>query len=118
MEAGAISFLYKDADEDDLLSAIRLAMKAVRLLAPEAMQALVRETVPKTNAPSVEALTNREREILTLVSQGMTNPQIAEKLVISPSTVHFHIHNTLAKLQAETRAEAVAIAIRNDLIQN
>jgi DNA-binding NarL/FixJ family response regulator len=51
------------------------------------------------------------------VAQGMTNPQIAEQLVISPSTVNFHIHNILPKLQAGTRTEAVRIAIQNKVIE-
>ena len=61
-------------------------------------------------------LTQREQEILGLLTRGLTNPQIADKLVISVSTVNFHVHNILDKLGAKTRTEAVTIAVREGLI--
>jgi NarL family two-component system response regulator LiaR len=85
-------------------------------VAPAALQALVKQANKRTEPADITPLTKREQEILTLVARGMTNPQIADQLVISPSTVQFHMHNILAKLQVQTRTEAVAVAIQNKLI--
>jgi NarL family two-component system response regulator LiaR len=114
MAAGAIGYLYKDAEEEELIGAIHAAYEGRSIVAPEAMQALVNQIARKEE---LEPLTKRELEILALVAQGMTNPQIAEQLVISPSTVNFHLHNILPKLQAGTRTEAVRIAIQNKVIE-
>jgi DNA-binding NarL/FixJ family response regulator len=116
MAAGAIGYLFKDADEEELIGAVRGAYEGRSMLAKEAMQALVNQAVRKEEQATLEPLTKRELEILALVAQGMTNPQIAEQLVISRSTVNFHLHNILPKLQAGTRTEAVRIAIQNKLI--
>jgi NarL family two-component system response regulator LiaR len=115
--SGAIGYLYKDVNEEELIGVIRAAYEGRSTLAPEAMQALVNQAARKGEPATLEPLTKRELEILTLVAQGMTNPQIAEQLVISPSTVNFHIHNILPKLQAGTRTEAVRIAIQNKVIE-
>jgi DNA-binding NarL/FixJ family response regulator len=117
MASGAIGYLYKDVNEEELIGAIRSAYEGRSTLAPEAMQALVNQASRKGEQATLESLTKRELEILTLVAQGMTNPQIAQQLVISPSTVNFHIHNILPKLQAGTRTEAVRIAIQNKVIE-
>lgn len=117
MAAGAIGFLYKDVEEEELIDAIRAANEGRPVLVPEAMQALVKQAASQGNNSALESLTPREEEILTLVAQGMTNPQIAEHLVLSPSTISFHMNNILNKLQVRTRAEAVAIAIQNGIIQ-
>jgi NarL family two-component system response regulator LiaR len=61
-------------------------------------------------------LTESEREVLTLMAEGMTNPQISERLVISPSTVRFHVSNILHKLDVTTRTKAVALAMRQHLV--
>jgi NarL family two-component system response regulator LiaR len=116
LEAGAVGYLYKDVEEEELIGAIRAAKEGRSVLAPEAMQALVKQVSKQEDSNAVEPLTPREEEILTLVAQGMTNPQIAEHLTISPSTVHFHVHNILAKLQVQSRTEAVVVAIQNKLI--
>ena len=116
IEAGAVGYLYKDVEEEELIGAIRAANEGRSVLAPEAMQALIHRAAGPPDPSTIEPLTKREREILSLVAQGMTNPQIAAQLVISPSTVSFHVHNILGKLQAQTRTEAVAMAIQNKLI--
>jgi NarL family two-component system response regulator LiaR len=116
IEAGAVGYLYKDVEEDELIDAIRSAREGRPVLAPEAMKALMDRTVAPVELPAVEPLTKREREVLSLVAQGMTNPQIAEQLVISTSTVQFHVHNILGKLGVGTRTEAVAMAIQSKLI--
>lgn len=117
MSAGAIGYLYKDVAEEELIHAIRAAKEGRSVLAPEAMQALVKQAGAQENNPQVESLTPREEEILTLVAQGMTNPEIAEHLVLSPSTVSFHMNNILGKMQVHTRSEAVSLAIQNGIIQ-
>jgi len=117
IEAGAVGYLYKDVEEEELVGAIRSAREGRPVLAPEAMQALMRRTAGPVEAPAIEPLTRREREVLSLLAQGMTNPQIAEQLVISTSTVQFHVHNILGKLGVGTRTEAVAMAIQGKLIE-
>ncbi len=114
LEAGAIGYLFKDAEEVELISAIRLASEGRGVVAPEALQALVARS--SDTEPYQVRLTDRELEILRLVTRGLTNPQIAERLIISVSTVNFHVHNILDKLGAKTRTEAVAIAAREGLI--
>ena len=116
MAAGEIGYLYKVVEEEQLIKAIRAAREGRSVLAPEAMRALVKQATAPNNPDTFEPLTPREEEILTLVAQGMTNPKIAERLVISASTVQFHVHNILTKLQVQTRTEAVAVAIQNKLI--
>ncbi len=114
LEAGAIGYLFKDVEEDELMSAIRLASQGRGVVAPEAMQALVART--RDEDDYAVDLTTREQETLVLVARGLTNPQIAARLSISVSTVNFHVHNVLDKLGAKTRTEAVVIAAREGLI--
>jgi DNA-binding NarL/FixJ family response regulator len=116
LEAGAIGYLFKDAEEEELISAIRLASEGRGVLAPEAMQALVARSNQKDPASYRVRLTEREQQILDLVARGLTNPQMAERLVVSVSTVNFHVHNILDKLGAKTRTEAVSLAAREGLI--
>ena len=111
MQAGAVGFLFKDADEQELVNAIRMAGRGQSVVAHEAMQAMVHfDTVS-----DVVSLTEREEEILRLVARGRTNPDIAERLGISVSTVNFHVHNILDKLDARTRTEAVSTAVRDGI---
>lgn len=116
LEAGAIGYLFKDAEEEELISAIQLASVGRGVLVPEAMRALVDRSNQDYSTPYQVRLTDREQEVLRLVARGLTNPQMAERLVISVSTVNFHVHNILDKLGAKTRTEAVAIAARENLI--
>jgi NarL family two-component system response regulator LiaR len=115
LEAGAIGYLFKDVDEDELISAIRLAGKGHGVVAPEAVRALANHSRTEEDTSAV-GLTEREQTTLGLVAQGLTNPQIADRLMISISTVNFHVHNVLDKLGAKTRTEAVVIAAREGLI--
>ena len=114
LEAGAIGYLFKDVEEDELMSAIRLASRGRGVVAPAAMQALVARRHDEDDYGV--ALTTRETETLALVARGLTNPQIADRLSISVSTVNFHVHNVLDKLGAKTRTEAVVLAAREGLI--
>ena len=114
LEAGAIGYLLKDISADDLVWAIRAAHAGRATLSPEAAQALV-ETANLPPAPGLD-LTEREREVLTLMIEGLNNTQIAGKLTVSPSTIKSHVSNILAKLGVASRTEAVTLALRNEII--
>ena len=114
LEAGAIGYLLKDVSADDLARAIRGAHAGRVTLSPEAAQALVEEsTLPPT--PGLD-LTEREREVLALMIEGLNNVQIAGRLTVSPSTIKSHVSNILSKLGVASRTEAVALALRSGMI--
>lgn len=114
MEAGAIGYLLKNVSADELAEAIRAADAGDPTLAPEAAQALIQST--RESRPLGFDLTERECQVLALMVEGLTNPQIAQELFISRSTVKFHVSNILSKLAAASRTEAVALALRHDLV--
>ncbi|MGD2145403.1 MAG: response regulator transcription factor [Anaerolineae bacterium] len=115
LEAGAISYLLKDVSIDDLAQAIRAARDGKSTLAPEATQALIQAA---NQGPRLgHDLTPREHEVLELLVEGLTNPEIAERLVISASTARAHVSNVLSKLCVSNRAEAVARAFRLNLVK-
>ncbi len=114
LRAGAISYLLKNVSANELAAAIRSAHAGRSTLAPEATQALIdashRPPTPGDN------LTAREREVLKLMAEGLHNQEIAERLVVSRSTVKTHVSNILAKLDVGSRAEAIALALRQKLV--
>jgi len=114
LEAGAIAYLLKDVSADDLVRAIRAAHAGRATLSPEAAQAFV-ETSNLPPAPGLD-LTEREREVLALMIEGLNNTQIAGRLTVSPSTIKSHVSNVLAKLGVASRTEAVTLALRNHII--
>jgi NarL family two-component system response regulator LiaR len=114
LEAGAIGYLLKDVSADDLVWAIRAAHSGRATLSPEAAQALV-ETANQPPAPGLD-LTEREREVLTLMIEGLNNTQIAGRLSVSPSTIKSHVSNILSKLGVASRTEAVTLALRNHIV--
>jgi len=114
LEAGAIAYLLKDVSADDLVRAIRAAQAGRVTLSPEAAQALV-ETANQPPKPGLD-LTEREREVLALMVEGLNNTQIAGRLTVSPSTIKSHVSNILSKLGVASRTEAVALALRYKLV--
>jgi NarL family two-component system response regulator LiaR len=114
LQAGAISYLLKDVTADELAGAIRSAHAGHATLAPEAAEALLRAAAHPTKLG--QDLTNREREVLPLMVEGLSNSEIAKRLVVSRSTIRFHVSNILSKLEAANRAEAVAIAVKHKLV--
>lgn len=116
LQAGAIGYLLKNVTSDELAAAIRSAKIGRPTLAPEATQALISAT-KHTNELQFD-LTSREKEILGLMAEGLNNPEIAERLIVSRSTVKFHVSSILSKMGATSRTEAVATAVQNKLINH
>lgn len=113
LKAGAVGYLMKNITARELAAAIRSAKSGRMTLAPEAAQALVRTT---QQAQETEALTERERDVLKLMVDGLNNAEIAERLVVSLSTVKYHISNILMKLDVDNRVAAVSMAIQKKLV--
>jgi NarL family two-component system response regulator LiaR len=113
LEAGAIGYLLKDVSVDDLARAIRAAYAGRATLSQEAAQSLV-QTASQAPAAGLD-LTEREREVLILMVEGLNNTQIAGRLTVSPSTIKSHVSNILSKLGVASRTEAVTLALRHKL---
>jgi len=114
LEAGALSYLLKNVGADELARAIRAAREGRSTLAPEAAQVLIQRA---THAPAPgHDLSPREREVLTLMVQGLSNPDIADRLVVGRSTIKFHVSSILGKLGVQSRTEAVALAVQHKLV--
>jgi DNA-binding NarL/FixJ family response regulator len=121
LRAGASGFLLKDATPEELLTAIRVVAAGEALLAPAATRHLVdafvsRPSLGRPDARLVDALTGREREVLRLVAQGLSNAEIAGRLVVSPATAKTHVSRILTKLGLRDRAQLVIAAYESGLI--
>lgn len=121
LSAGASGFMLKDAEPDDIVRAIRVVAQGDALIQPSITRRLV-ETFVQSRARETgaahafDALTEREREILTYVAHGLNNDEIADELVISPATVKTHIARIMAKLEAHDRAQLVVLAYEHGLV--
>jgi two-component system, NarL family, response regulator LiaR len=113
LKAGAVGYLMKNITARELAAAIRAAKDGKVTLSPEAAQALVRAT---EHAQEIDSLTERERDVLKLMVEGLNNAEIAGRLVVSLSTVKYHISNILMKLGVENRVSAVTMAIQHKLV--
>jgi DNA-binding NarL/FixJ family response regulator len=121
LRAGASGFLLKDTPPSDLLTGIRVVAAGDALLAPGITRRLIAEFArrpdPARVAPAaLQALTDREREVLGLVARGLSNVEIAERLVVSAATSKTYVSRLLAKLEARDRAQLVAIAYESGLV--
>jgi DNA-binding NarL/FixJ family response regulator len=114
LQAGAAGYLLKDAEADEVAAAIRAACRGEVHLDPAIAKQLTRSLMAPRSQP-VDALTDREREVLVLVAQGLSNQQIADSLVISERTARTHVSNILGKLGVASRTQAALLAIREGI---
>jgi DNA-binding NarL/FixJ family response regulator len=120
LRAGASGFLLKDTRPDALLDAVRVVAAGEALLAPRVTRRLIEEFMtrpaPSATAVSLDALTDREREVLVLVARGLSNAEIAAQLFMSPATSKTHVSRLLMKLDARDRAQLVVRAYEAGLV--
>jgi DNA-binding NarL/FixJ family response regulator len=122
LRAGASGFLLKDAPPEDLVEAIRIVAAGEALLAPSVTRRLldrVASRLPRANEdtiPALAELTDREMDVLKLMARGLSNAEIAEKLVVSETTVKTHVSRVLAKLEIRDRVQAVILAYETGLV--
>jgi DNA-binding NarL/FixJ family response regulator len=116
VEAGARGYLLKGATRDEIIRAIRVARDGATLLQPEIAAKLLRLMNQPRASHGPDALSEREREVLVLVVDGLTNKEIAARLTISERTAKFHVASILAKLGVASRAAAVRVALERRLV--
>jgi DNA-binding NarL/FixJ family response regulator len=120
LRAGASGFVVKDTEPADLLQALRVTMRGDALLSPAVTRRLISEFVaqPADVLPSSDLglLTNREREVVALVAHGLSNDEIAERMVLSPMTAKTHVSRAMTKLGARDRAQLVVFAYQSGLV--
>ncbi|HEV2931460.1 MAG TPA: response regulator transcription factor [Propionibacteriaceae bacterium] len=121
LQAGAAGFLIKDSEPADMLRAIRLVAAGESLLSPSVTRRVI-ETFTSRSAlrrphPRLAELTEREREVLGLIGEGLSNEEIAGRLVVSPATARTHVSRAMVKLGARDRAQLVVIAYQSGLVR-
>jgi DNA-binding NarL/FixJ family response regulator len=121
LRAGASGFMLKDAPPEELLAAIEVVARGEALIAPAVTRSVIEEFVrrapsPSPPAPVLDGLTEREREVLELLARGLSNAEIAERLVVSGGTVKTHVAHVLAKLGLRDRVQAVILAYETGVI--
>ena len=121
IRAGASGFLLKDAPPEDVLDAIRVVARGDALLAPRVTRRIIAELAARPDPdraapPQLEILTDREREVLSLVGRGLSNTEIGARLYVSPATAKTHVSHVMTKLYARDRAQLVVIAYESGLI--
>ncbi|WP_033442200.1 response regulator [Saccharothrix sp. NRRL B-16314] len=118
LRAGAAGFLVKDIEPEDFLHSVRVAARGDALLAPSITRKLIDRYVsePLHVQADVKGLTNREREAVVLVARGLSNDEIADRMVISPLTAKTHVNRAMTKLHARDRAQLVVLAYESGLV--
>lgn len=124
LRVGASGFLGKDVGPDGLVAALRTVVAGEALLSPRATRGLIdrflatpMESSATLSDTRLATLTDREREVVTLVALGLTNDQIAERLVVSPYTVKTHVNRAMSKLDARDRAQLVVLAYQSGIVR-
>lgn len=121
IRSGASGFLVKDTEPDELLRAVRAVVDGAALLSPGVTRRLIAEFASRSKAPTDEVglgeLTEREREVMALVGIGLSNDEIARRLVVSPLTAKTHVSRTMVKLGARDRAQLVVLAYESGLVR-
>ena len=121
LRAGASGFMLKDAPPEELLAAIEVVARGDALIAPAVTRSVIEEFVRRSPAPRrpaarLDELTTREREVLELLARGLSNAEIAERLVVSDGTVKTHVAHVLAKLGVRDRVQAVILAYESGVV--
>jgi DNA-binding NarL/FixJ family response regulator len=120
LRSGASGFLVKDTEPADLLRAVRAAAAGDALLSPGVTRRLIEEFATRAKpaglAPQLDLLTEREREVMALVAEGLSNDEIAARLVVSPATAKTHVSRAMIKLNARDRAQLVVFAYETGLV--
>ena len=122
LEKGASGFLLKDAEPDEILRAIRAAASGDAVLSPGVAKRLIADYARRPRrreltAGALDALTDREREVMTLVARGLSNDEIAKRLWVSPLTAKTHVSRILSKLGARDRAQLIVLAYELGLVE-
>jgi DNA-binding NarL/FixJ family response regulator len=121
LRAGASGFLLKDTEPVDLLAGVRAVARGDALLAPSVTRRLIEQFATRLREPRpaavLEPLTEREREVVALVGGGLSNEQIAERLVVSPATAKTHVSRAMVKLGVRDRAQLVVLAYETGLVR-
>jgi len=121
IRAGASGFLVKDTEPGELVQAVRVVAGGEALLSPSVTKRLIAEFAARAKEPqtrdSLEELTDREREVVALVAEGLSNEEIAGRLFVSPATAKTHVSRAMGKLRARDRAQLVVIAYESGLVR-
>ncbi|RLL69950.1 response regulator transcription factor [Streptomyces sp. Z26] len=121
IRSGASGFLVKDTEPDELVRAVRAVVQGDALLSPGVTRRLIAEFAARSKEPAaggtLAALTEREREVMALVGIGLSNEEIAWRLVVSPLTAKTHVSRTMVKLGARDRAQLVVLAYESGLVR-
>lgn len=121
LRAGASGFLLKDRPPEELVAAVRVIASGEALLAPSVTRRLIEEFAKRRGVPTppieLDQLTDRERDVLVLIGQGLSNAEIAERLFVAETTVKTHVGHVLQKLQLRDRVQAVVVAYESGLAQ-
>ena len=121
IRAGANGFLVKDTDPDELLRAVRAVLAGDALLSPRVTRRLIEEFAARAkdpvDLPELDRLTDRERQVVALVGEGLTNDEIAGRLVMSSATAKTHVSRAMVKLGARDRAQLVVFAYESGLVR-